>query len=83
MEGCLTGADEVYKLRQSSGRTYELIGDPSVLADNVGHRVRLVAHPIEWRGASTSPEGLQGTWGVEKVEFVSSSCKMIPTVGDD
>jgi len=87
VEGCLTGIDtginETFRLTESSGRSYELIGDPMVLANHVGHRVRVSGLRIAWRGESTSIDGLQGTLGVKNVQFLGSTCKMVPTLGDD
>lgn len=87
VEGCLTGIDtginETFRLTESSGRSYELIGDPVVLANHVGHRVRVSGLRIAWRGESTSTEGLQGTLGVKNLQFLEPTCKMVPTLGDD
>ena len=76
VEGCLSGAANVFTLTVANGKTYELTGDTHMLNENVGHKVRL------WGRASTSgggvtitAQGSQATFDVEKVESLSPTCK--------
>ena len=76
VEGCLSGAANVFTLTDAEGKTYELTGDTSALNDNVGHTVRLRGHAgSSGGGARISAQGPQATFGVEKVESLSPTCK--------
>jgi len=76
IEGCLSGAANVFVLTDAKGKTYELTGDTSMLDDKVGHKVRLFGHTSSsGGGARTSPQGPQATFGVEKVQSLSPTCK--------
>jgi len=75
IEGCLSGAANVFRLTVASGKTYELTGDTSMLNDNVGHQVRLWGHAGNTGGgAEITAQGPQATFGVEKVESLSPAC---------
>src|SRR5262249_42188599 len=41
VEGCVSGSAGNYTLTDASGKTYQLAGDTSKLADHVGHQVRV------------------------------------------
>jgi len=76
VEGCLSGAANVFTLTDAKGKTYELMGDTSMLNDNVGHKVRLWGHAASQGGGATiTTQGPQATFGVEKVESLSPTCK--------
>ena len=76
VEGCLSGAANVFVLTDAKGQTYELTGDTSMLNDNVGHKVRLWGHAgSSGGGVSITAQGAQATFGVEKVESLSPTCK--------
>jgi len=76
IEGCLSGAANVFVLTDAKGKTYELTGDSSMLNDNVGHKVRLIGHASSsGGGAQITPQGPQATFGVEKVQSLSPTCK--------
>jgi len=76
IEGCLTGAANVFVLTDANGKTYELTGDTSGLAANVDHRVRLLGHAgSTGGGALITARGPQGAFGVESVQSISNTCK--------
>lgn len=76
IEGCLSGSANVFKLTDATGKTYELTGDTSMLADNVGHQVSLWGHAgSSGGGEKISAAGPQATFGVEKVKSLSDTCK--------
>lgn len=76
IEGCLSGGANVFVLTDAKGKTYELTGDSSMLNDNVGHKVRLFGHASSsGGGAQITTQGPQATFGVEKVQSLSPTCK--------
>jgi hypothetical protein len=76
IEGCLSGAADVFKLTDATGKTYELTGDTRGLADNVGHKVRLFGYVGSSGGGSAiTPGGPQATFGVKKLQSLSSTCE--------
>lgn len=76
IEGCLSGGADVFKLTDATGKTYELTGDTSGLAENVGHQVRLWGNAgTSGGGERTSAGGAQATFGVKKVKSLAPSCK--------
>lgn len=76
IEGCLSGSANVFVLTDAKGKTYELTGDSSMLNDNVGHKVRLFGHAsTSGGGAKITTQGPQATFGVEKVQSLSPTCK--------
>jgi hypothetical protein len=76
VEGCLSGAANVFTLTDAKGKTYELMGDTSMLNDNVGHKVRLWGHAdTSGGGAKISAAGPQALFDVKKVETLSPTCK--------
>jgi hypothetical protein len=78
VEGCVGGSAGNYTLTDASGKTYQLSGDTSKLADHVGHQVRITGD--EGAGASgAASAGASGAAGgstlnVKKVKMISSSC---------
>jgi hypothetical protein len=74
--GCLSGAADTFVLTDAKGHTYELTGDTSMLKDNVGHKVRLYGNVgNSGGGPSISTQGPQRTFGVQKLESLSDTCK--------
>ena len=74
VEGCVGGSAGAYTLTDSSGKTYQLAGDTSKLAEHVGHQVQVsgTAEPSS-AGAAASAGGQQ-TLTVKKVKMLSSTC---------
>ena len=76
VEGCLSGGANVFTLTDATGKTYELLGDTSMLNDNVGHKVRLSGQlDSSGGGARISAAGPQALFNVKKVESLSPTCK--------
>jgi hypothetical protein len=76
IDGCLSGAANVYKLTDANYKTYELVGDTSGLDENVGHKVRLWGSlGSTGGGANSSASGPQAIFGVKKVKSLSDKCK--------
>jgi hypothetical protein len=76
VEGCLSGAADVFTLTDATGKTYELTGDTRDLAGNVGHKVRLFGYVGNSGGGNvTTVSGPQATFGVKKVQSLSSTCQ--------
>ena len=61
IEGCLSGAANVFVLTDATGKTYQLTDHHTDLTANVGHRVRLWGHAgSSGGGASFGPGQLGG-----------------------
>ena len=79
--GCLSSSEGKYTLTDKEGKTYELAGDTSKLADHVGHEVKITGQAAA-EGNSPSSAGSQaGQTGssqvleVSSVKHVSKTCK--------
>jgi hypothetical protein len=76
VEGCLSGAADTFKLTDATDKTYELTGQTSALAENVGHQVRLWGNAgSSGGGEKITTQGAQATFGVTKVQSISPTCK--------
>jgi hypothetical protein len=76
IDGCLSGAADTFTLTTASGRTYELIGGKtSTLKQNVGHQVRLWGTVEETAGSARISASGPYTFGVNRVESLSDTCK--------
>ena len=76
VEGCLSGAADTFVLTDPTGKTYELTGDTSMLAANVGHKVRLSGAAGNTGGGELiTAKGPQATFGVKNVTSLSDTCK--------
>lgn len=69
VEGCVGGSAGNYTLTDSSGKTYQLAGDTSGLADHVGHDVK-----VSGATSAASAAGGTPTITVKKVKMVSATC---------
>lgn len=77
IEGCVSRIDDDFVLTLPSGRRYELTGDTPLLADRVGHTVRLWGHADSARDAELMVAGQPNfAFGVDKVETLSLGCKV-------
>lgn len=79
VEGCVGGSAGNFTLTDASGKTYQLSGDTSKLADHVGHQVRITGDEGAGAsgaasGASSGAAGGSNTINVKKVKMISSSC---------
>jgi len=72
LEGCISRVSGGYTLTDNSGKTYQLAGDTSKLADEVGHWDQ-VSGSQEGGNAPTSA-GAPSTFTVTKVKMVSTTC---------
>lgn len=77
VEGCLSGSNGKYTLTDKEGKTYDLTGDTSKLADHVGHEVKITG--TEGSGSASSTSSQMGSSGasleVSSVKHVSKTCK--------
>ena len=79
VEGCVGGSAGNFTLTDASGKTYQLAGDTSKLADHVGHQVRITGDEGGGAagaaaGAASGAAGGSATLNVKKVKMISSSC---------
>jgi hypothetical protein len=70
VEGCVGGSAGSYTLTDSSGKTYQLAGDTSGLADHVGHDVKVSGT----MASAAAAAGGAPTITVKKVKMVSATC---------
>jgi hypothetical protein len=70
VEGCVGGSAGSYTLTDSSGKTYQLAGDTSTLADHVGHDVKVSGT----LASAAAAAGGTPTITVKKVKMVSATC---------
>ena len=76
LDGCLSGAANTFVLTDATGKTFELFGETSELAANVGHQVRLWGEAAGTGGGeASSARGQKMTFGVKKVQSLSDKCK--------
>src|SRR5262245_12682491 len=74
VEGCVGGSAGSYTLTDASGKTYQLAGDTSTLADHVGHTVQISGTEESAGAGAASAGGGGSTLNVKKVKMVASSC---------
>jgi hypothetical protein len=74
VEGCIGGTAGAYTLTDASGKTYQLAGDTSKLADHVGHQVQVLGGPAKGATGAAAPAGGQDTINVKKVKMLSATC---------
>jgi len=70
IEGCIGGAAGAFTLTDAMGKTYQLAGDTSKLADHVGHSVQVTGSAES--GAASA--GAPATFNVKKVKMLAASC---------
>jgi hypothetical protein len=81
VEGCLSGSNGKYTLTDQQGKTYDLTGDTSKLADHVGHEVKITGTSGSGSasGAGSAMGESSGSSGqtleVSSVKHVSKTCK--------
>ncbi len=75
VEGCVGGSAGAYTLTDSSGKTYQLAGDTSKLADHVGHQMKITGTvAAAAAGAAAGAAGAAPTLTVKKIKMVSATC---------
>jgi hypothetical protein len=71
IEGCISGAAGAFTLTDATGKTYQLGGDTSKLADHVGHQVQVTGSQ---EGGAAASAGAPATFNVKKVKMLAASC---------
>lgn len=79
VQGCLSGAGGSYTLTDSTGKTYQLAGDTSKLADHVGHKIEVTgttssAGSPSSGTATASGASSQQTLNVSSFKHISDTC---------
>jgi len=76
VEGCLSGSDGKYTLTDMHGKTYELTGDTSKLAEHVGHQVKITGTRSSGNASpSSTAGGSEMALDVSSVKHISKTCK--------
>lgn len=79
VEGCLSGSDGKYLLTDMHGKTYELTGDNSKLAEHVGHEIKVTGTETTGSASQTAAGAAAGETGttieVSSVKHISKTCK--------
>lgn len=78
VEGCLSGSNGKYTLTDQQGKTYDLTGDTSKLADHVGHEVKITGTEGSGSASTGSQMGDSSsgmTLEVSSMKHVSKTCK--------
>jgi len=77
VEGCLSSTGGQYTLTDQQGKTFQLSGDTSKLAEHVGHEVKITG--TESSGSASSTATGAGETGmmleVSSIKHVSKTCK--------
>jgi hypothetical protein len=74
VEGCLSGTNGKYTLTDDQGKSYDLSGDTSKLANHIGHEVKITG-TVDSSASSTSSMGSGQTLQVASMKHVSKTCK--------
>jgi hypothetical protein len=74
IEGCVTSVAGGFSLTDNSGKTYQLAGDTSKLASEVGHDVQVTGTEESHGGGAAASAGAPSTFTVRKVKMVSTTC---------
>lgn len=75
VEGCLSSSAGKYMLTDMHGKTFELTGDTSKLAEHVGHEVKITGTEGSGAGSTSTTGGEEMTLDVSSVKHVSKTCK--------
>jgi hypothetical protein len=78
IEGCLSGANGKYTLTDQQGKSYDLSGDTSKLANHVGHEVKITGTVSSGSASSTGSQmGSSSGQSLEvtSMKHVSKTCK--------
>jgi hypothetical protein len=74
LQGCITKVGAGYSLTDNSGKTYQLAGDTSKLADEVGHYDQVWGKQEGSTSGAAASSGAPATFTVTKVKVVSTTC---------
>ena len=74
IQGCITKVGAGYSLTDNSGKTYQLAGDTSKLADEVGHLDQVWGKEEASTSGAAASSGAPSTFTVTKVKVVSTTC---------
>ena len=74
IQGCITKVAGGYSLTDNSGKTYQLAGDTSKLADEVGHYDQVWGTEQGSSAGAAASSGAPATFTVTKVKVVSTTC---------
>lgn len=75
VQGCLSGSNGKYTLTDDQGKSYDLSGDTSKLANHIGHEVKITGSVDTSSASSTSAMGSSQTLQVASMKHVSKTCK--------
>ena len=86
IQGCLQGSDGNFTLTDDAGKSYQIQGDTSKLADHVGHEVQITGtastSTSQSESTSRSPEAgtasstsHQRTIELQDIKHISKTCK--------
>jgi len=75
VEGCLSSSDGKYMLTDMQGKTFELIGDTSKLAEHVGHEVKITGTESSGTASAGGAGSQEMTLDVSSVKHISKTCK--------
>ena len=74
IQGCITKVGAGYSLTDNSGKTYQLAGDTSKLADEVGHVDQVWGKEEGGTAGAAASSGAPTTFTVTRVKVVSTTC---------
>lgn len=80
VEGCLNGSGGNYTLTDSAGKTWQLSGDTSKLAEHVGHKIEVkgttspASSTSGTAGAAGASTGSNDTLNLTSMKMVSPTC---------
>lgn len=75
VEGCLSGSDGKFILTDQQGKTFELTGDTSKLAEHVGHEVKITGTAGSATGSAGAGQSSGASLEVSSVKQVAKTCK--------
>jgi hypothetical protein len=75
VQGCLSGSNGKYTLTDDQGKSYDLSGDTSKLANHIGHEVKIMG-TVDSSSASSGSQMSSGqTLQVTSMKHISKTCK--------
>ena len=81
VQGCLSGSDGKYMLTSDDGKTFDLTGDTSKLAEHVGHEVKITGTQTTSGSTTSDSSGAMSNQSsgasleVSSMKHVSKTCK--------